>query len=77
MPELLEICPDARVYKNQPDDGQLDIRDGQVFEVEGARLTAHHMPGHTKDHMVFVLEERAMFTGDSVFLTFNRMFWIC
>lgn len=66
IPDLLKICPQATVYKHQPGEGQLDITDGQVFSVEGATLIAHHTPGHTVDHTVFVLEEEdAIFTGDS------------
>lgn len=65
--DLLSLLPEAKVYKNQPDDGQLGIADGQKFKVEGATLTAVHTPGHTVDHMVFVLdEEDAMFTADNV-----------
>lgn len=58
----------VKVHKHQPDgDDQLDIQDGQCFAVDGATLTAHHTPGHTKDHMVFSLaEEDALFTGDNV-----------
>lgn len=57
----------AEVFKHQPGEGQSEIRDGQRFEVEGATLMARHAPGHTVDHMVFVLEEEdAMFTGDNV-----------
>lgn len=58
----------AKVYKNRPAAGQLDIADGQRFSVEGATLTAHYTPGHANDHMVFTLEEEegAMFTGDNV-----------
>ncbi|PSR90853.1 putative metallo-beta-lactamase domain protein [Coniella lustricola] len=56
-----------RIYKHRPDAGQIAIHDGQRFQVEGATLTAHYTPGHTADHMVFVLEEEdAMFTGDNV-----------
>ncbi|OJD14370.1 hypothetical protein AJ78_05275 [Emergomyces pasteurianus Ep9510] len=68
VPDLLQVCPNVEIYKNQPDlDGQLSIEDGQVFKVEGATLRAYSTPGHTKDHMVFVLdEENAMFTGDNV-----------
>lgn len=68
MPDLLKICPDAMIHKSQPDaEGQLDIEDGQIFQVEGATLRAYCTPGHTKDHMVFRLcEEDALFTGDSM-----------
>lgn len=68
VPDLRRICPQATVFKHQAetDDGQVEIQDGQVFRVDGATLTAYHTPGHTEDHMVFVLdEEDAMFTGDS------------
>ncbi|ROT37900.1 metallo-beta-lactamase superfamily protein [Sodiomyces alkalinus F11] len=64
---ILQLCPDAKVYKNQPEEGQRDIADGQTFAAEGASLTAFHTPGHTDDHTTFVLaEEDAMFTADNV-----------
>lgn len=68
IPDLLKLCPKATVHKHNPDEGQADIQDGQVFAVEGATLRAFHTPGHTKDHMCFVFEEEdAIFTGDSMF----------
>ena len=67
IPDLLSAWPDTKVYKNDPEAGQLDISDGQRFVVEGASLKAVYTPGHTTDHMVLVLdEEDAMFTGDNV-----------
>ena len=67
IPDLLEFSPGTKIHKNQPDAGQLDITDGQKFQVPGATVTAVHTPGHTIDHMTLVLEEEdAMFTGDNV-----------
>lgn len=69
VPDLLAMYPhlEDAIYKNSPDRGQQEITDGQVFRVEGATVRAVHAPGHSEDHMCFVLEEEhAMFTGDNV-----------
>ncbi|KAK6608271.1 metallo-beta-lactamase superfamily protein [Botrytis cinerea] len=64
---LLEYSPKTTIYKNSPDKGQTDIKDGQIFATEGATLRAVHSPGHTHDHMALLLEEEnVMFTGDNV-----------
>ncbi|PGH00321.1 hypothetical protein AJ79_08252 [Helicocarpus griseus UAMH5409] len=65
--DLLKLCPRAKVYKYDGDGNELAIEDGQVFRVEGATLRAIYTPGHTADHMAFLLEEEnALFTGDNV-----------
>ena len=65
--DLRKLSPSTKYYKNSPDDGQEDIHDGQVFSVEGATVRALHTPGHSFDHMCFLLEEEdAIFTGDNV-----------
>jgi len=69
VPELLRLYPDLStgIYKNTPGKGQQPIADGQIFSVEGATIRAVHSPGHSHDHMCFVLEEEnAMFTGDNI-----------
>ena len=65
--DLLSLCPKVAIHKNNPASGQSPIYDGQIFEAEGATLRAFYCPGHTMDHMSFVLdEENAIFTGDNV-----------
>ena len=55
------------VYKHMPDPGQLDIANGQHFRTQGATLRAVLTPGHSVDHMCFLLEEEnVLFTGDNV-----------
>ena len=39
-----------------------DMTDSQVFEVDGARVTSMFTPGHSDDHMCFVLDDT--FAGD-------------
>lgn len=67
VPDVRRLYPDAQIYKAQPDETQLDIPDGAIFETQGAVLRALFTPGHTRDHTVFVLvDENAMFAGDNV-----------
>ncbi|KAH9862336.1 hypothetical protein IAQ61_010539 [Plenodomus lingam] len=67
VPDLVSHSPSTQIYKHEPHDDWLDIRDGQTFKTDGATLRAFHSPGHTTDHMAFILEEEdAMFTADNV-----------
>lgn len=53
------------IYKCKPDPSQQPIKDGEVFSVEGGTIRAVFTPGHSTDHMSFLLEEEAaIFTGD-------------
>ncbi|KAK3055772.1 hypothetical protein LTR09_003006 [Extremus antarcticus] len=63
-----ELVADGQVYHTYTPPPSLHrIESEQVFSTEGATLRAFHCPGHTTDHMAFVLEEEdAMFTGDNV-----------
>ncbi|KAH6843301.1 metallo-beta-lactamase superfamily protein [Chaetomium sp. MPI-CAGE-AT-0009] len=68
-PDLLRLYPNLgpSIYKHTPSKTHQPITDGQVFAVEGATVRAVHAPGHSNDHMCFILEEEnAMFTGDNV-----------
>ncbi len=44
------------------------IREGQVFRVGRHELKALHIPGHTLGLVALQLEDRYLFTGDSVFI---------
>jgi rhodanese-related sulfurtransferase len=44
------------------------IRDGQTFPVGQHELKAQHIPGHTLGLVAFRLDDRYLFTGDSIFI---------
>ena len=70
--DLRSLCPEVQIYKHVSPHKPVTaiqhmIIDRQIFMVDGVTLKAFHCPGHTTDHMSFVLqEEDAMFTGDNV-----------
>lgn len=65
--DLLAHDSNITVYKHMPDPGQLDIVNSQLFQTQGATLRAVLTPGHSVDHMCFLLEEEnVLFTGDNV-----------
>ncbi|KAL1899132.1 hypothetical protein Sste5346_003054 [Sporothrix stenoceras] len=74
--QVRKLAPGVTIYQSQLESGRLgaapgeeilDIVEGQAFYVEGTTLRAVHTPGHTTDHMAFVLEEEgSLFAGDNV-----------
>ena len=44
------------------------VRDGDALRVGGARLVALRSPGHTPESTSYLLEGRALFSGDTLFL---------
>jgi hydroxyacylglutathione hydrolase len=44
------------------------LADGQVLQVGSVRIRAVHTPGHRPEHCAFVIDERLVLTGDSLFL---------
>ncbi|KAJ2371339.1 hypothetical protein GGI05_007840 [Coemansia sp. RSA 2603] len=64
------VTPSCTVYKHQRTDAvHHDISEGQVFRVDDVELTALLTPGHTADHVSFVIGEdgiKYLATGDMV-----------
>ncbi|MFN2572282.1 MAG: MBL fold metallo-hydrolase, partial [Gemmatimonadales bacterium] len=44
------------------------LRKGDIVRVGSARLQVLHTPGHTMESACYFLDERALFTGDTLFL---------
>lgn len=44
------------------------LRDGQVFEIDGIRIECFRVPGHTWGHMVYLIDDKYLFTGDTIWL---------
>jgi len=44
------------------------IRDGQIFKLGGVELEALHIPGHTLGLVALRLDDRYLFTADSIFI---------
>ncbi len=44
------------------------VKDGDTVRVGSAGLRVFHMPGHTPESVCFLLDEHALFTGDTLFL---------
>ena len=42
------------------------LRDGQVFEIDGIKIECFLAPGHTWGHMVYLIDDRYLFTGDTI-----------
>jgi glyoxylase-like metal-dependent hydrolase (beta-lactamase superfamily II) len=63
----LASAANAPVYAFRPEGGERPVADGETIEAGPLRLLAIHTPGHTADHVCFLLEpEGFLFTGDMV-----------
>ena len=42
------------------------LHDGQVFDIDGIKIEAILVPGHTWGHMVYLIDDKYLFTGDTL-----------
>ena len=50
----------------QIDNKKVLLRDGQVFEIDGIKIECILVPGHTWGHMVYLIDDAYLFTGDTI-----------
>jgi glyoxylase-like metal-dependent hydrolase (beta-lactamase superfamily II) len=57
----------APVYAFRPEEGERRLRDGDAVHAGDATIRAVHTPGHSGDHLSFLVpDERLLMTGDAV-----------
>lgn len=44
------------------------LQDGQVLNIDGIRIECFLVPGHTWGHIVYLIDDRYLFTGDTIWL---------
>ena len=42
------------------------LKDGQVVNIDGIRIESFLVPGHTWGHMVYLVDDKYLFTGDTI-----------
>ena len=42
------------------------LRDGQVLDIDGIKIECFLVPGHTWGHMVYLIDDKYLFTGDAI-----------
>ena len=50
----------------QMDNKRVLLRDGQVFRIGGIKVACILVPGHTWGHMVYLIDDEYLFTGDTI-----------
>ncbi len=68
----LAAMSDAGLYLPEQDRVSFEfnpLRHGDSLALGGLSLEVYHTPGHTPESMSYLLDEKAIFTGDTLFLT--------
>ena len=45
---------------------KVQLHDGQVLDIDGVRIECFLVPGHTWGHMVYLVDGKYLFTGDTI-----------
>ncbi|MGI6688677.1 MAG: MBL fold metallo-hydrolase [Christensenellales bacterium] len=57
-----------RLPKVKTDNKKILLKDGQVFYIYDIKVECILVPGHTWGHMVYLVDDRYLFTGDTIWL---------
>lgn len=58
-----------RLYKLpmvKTDNKRVTLTDGQILDIEGIKVECMLVPGHTWGHMVYLIDDEYLFTGDTI-----------
>jgi hydroxyacylglutathione hydrolase len=55
-------------HRNSELKKDIAVSDGDTIEIGSIRLRVLHTPGHSKDSMCLLLDDRLIFTGDTLFV---------
>lgn len=50
----------------ESDNERVLLEDGDVFDIDGIKIEAILVPGHTWGHMVYLIDDEYLFTGDTI-----------
>ncbi|MDO4324177.1 MAG: MBL fold metallo-hydrolase, partial [Lachnospiraceae bacterium] len=48
------------------DNPKVLLKDGQILNIEGIKIQCFLVPGHTWGHMVYLIDDEYLFTGDTI-----------
>lgn len=52
------------------DNKKVLLKDGQVLDIEGIKVECILVPGHTWGHMVYLIDDAYLFTGDTIWFAY-------
>ncbi|HQC54823.1 MAG TPA: MBL fold metallo-hydrolase [Clostridia bacterium] len=57
-----------KLPKVKTDNKKILLKDGQIFYIYDIKIECILVPGHTWGHMVFLIDDKYLFTGDTIWL---------
>ena len=58
----------CRLPRVRIDNRRVLLKDGQVLHIDGIKIECILVPGHTWGHMVYLIDDEYLFTGDTIWL---------